>query len=163
MAATAASVGQGGMPDLFRIYAGLDSGRVLVLGSPGTGKSAAAILTVLDALKQRQRLDDLQRAQVPVPVILTAQGWDPYRHRLDEWLAARLNAEYAFLRSGFYGPNVAARLVESGLVALVLDGFDEIADDLRSVALRALDEQATGPRLSTGRHTPLVLQPGLVV
>ncbi|MBE1488430.1 NACHT domain-containing protein [Plantactinospora soyae] len=142
-AATPDTVMQGDIPDIFRLYGGLDSGRVLLLGDPGTGKSAAAILTVLNALKQRQHLDEPQRARVPVPVLLTAQGWDPRRQRLHEWLVIRLNAEYAFLRSGMYGQNAATRLVESGLVALVLDGFDEIADELRPVALRALDEQAT--------------------
>jgi hypothetical protein len=43
----------GRIGDLFAVYAGLDSGRLIVLGDAGTGKSAAAILTVLDALNHR--------------------------------------------------------------------------------------------------------------
>lgn len=140
---TAATVDTGGLRDLFGVYGGLDSGRVIVLGGAGTGKSTAAILTVLDALDHRQGLADAQRAQVPVPVLLTAHGWDPHHQRLGEWLAARLDTEYPFLRSESYGREAAVRLVESGRVALVLDGFDEIAEDLRPVAICALDEQAT--------------------
>jgi hypothetical protein len=115
---------------------------LIVLGDAGTGKSAAAILTVIDALNHRQGLDDARRARVPVLVLLTAHGWDPRHQRLDEWLAARLNADYPFLRSDAYGRHVAARLVEGGRVALVLDGFDEVAEELRPAAIRALDQQA---------------------
>src|SRR5215475_9793066 len=67
--ATMATVDNGGIGDLFRVYAGLDSGRVIVLGDPGTGKSAAAILTVLDALRHRQGLHSAGQARVPVPVL----------------------------------------------------------------------------------------------
>lgn len=141
-AATLATVDGGGLGDLFGVLGGLDSGRVIVLGDAGTGKSAAAILTMLDALKHRQGLDDAQRPRVPVPVLLTAHGWDPRHQRLDQWLAARLDAEYPFLRSDIYGRNAATRLVDDGRVALVLDGFDEIADKLRPAAIRALDQQA---------------------
>ena len=42
----------GGLRDLFGLYAGLDSGRLLITGPPGSGKSSAAILLVLDALAQ---------------------------------------------------------------------------------------------------------------
>jgi len=139
---TVTMVDCGGIGDLFGLYAGLDSGRVIVLGEAGTGKSAAAILTMLDALRHRQGLDDAQRVLVPVPVLLTAHGWDPRRQRLGEWLAAQLNAEYPFLRSEAYGPHAAARLVDGGRVALVLDGLDEIADALRPAAICALDQQA---------------------
>jgi hypothetical protein len=142
-AATLATVGDGGLRDLVAVYGGLDSGRVILLGGAGTGKSAAAILTVLDALDHRQGLDDVTRAQVPVPVLLTAHGWDPRDQRLGDWLAARLYAEYPFLQSDSYGRDVADRLVRGGRIALVLDGFDEIADEIRPIAIRALDQQAT--------------------
>jgi hypothetical protein len=142
-AATLATVDDGGLQDLAAVYGGLDSGRVILLGDAGTGKSAAAILTLLDALDHRQNLDAAQRAQTPVPVLLTAHGWDPHRQRLGEWLAVRLEAEYPFLRSDAHGHHTAARLVHGGRVALILDGFDEIADDLRPAAIGAMDQQAT--------------------
>ncbi|GII65081.1 NACHT domain-containing protein [Sphaerisporangium krabiense] len=142
-AATTATLAEGGIADLFGVYAGLESGRLIVLGGAGRGKSAVAILTVLDALKHRQALDVTRRARVPVPVLLTAHDWNPRQQRLDEWLIARLTTEYPFLRSAAYGRHAAARMVQGGQVALVLDGFDEIADDLRPVAIRALDQHIT--------------------
>ncbi len=155
-AATLATVSDGGLRDLFGIYGGLDSGRLIVVGGAGTGKSAAAVLAVLDAVIHRRGLADGQRAQVPVPVLLTAHGWDPHHQRLGEWLAARLDTEYPFLRSESYGRDAAARLVDSGRVALVLDGFDEIADDLRPVTIRALDQQATFRLIVLTRTNELV-------
>jgi len=142
-AVTAAALGDGGIRDLIGIYGALGSGRIIVMGGPGSGKSGAAILALLDALKHRQGLDEVQRAQVPVPVLLTAFGWDPRHQRLSDWLAAQLNAEYPLLCSDSYGRNAANRLIDDGLVALMLDGFDEIAHDMRPVALKALDQQAT--------------------
>jgi hypothetical protein len=133
-AATLATVDDGGIGDLFRVGLGPSD----PLGRCGTGKSAAAILTVLAAVRHRGDLDDARRARVPVPVLLTAHGWEPPRHQqLGEWLAAQLDAEYPFLRSDAYGRHTAARLVAEGRVALVLDGFDEIADELRPAAVLA--------------------------
>src|SRR5262249_57247098 len=77
-AVTVATVDDGGIGDLFAVYAGLNSGRV---------------------------------------ILLTAHGWDPRHQRLGEWLAAKLNAEYQFLRSDTYGHHAAARLVEGKRVA----------------------------------------------
>ncbi|BCB75853.1 NACHT domain-containing protein [Phytohabitans flavus] len=142
--ATADTVRAGGLPELFAVYAGIASGRTTVLGGPGAGKSAAAILTVLEALVHRAALAPAERAAVPVPVLVTPQGWDPEREPLDAWLAARIASDFRFLRAPKYGPDVARRLVEERRVALFLDGFDELAAPVRPAALEALDAQATG-------------------
>jgi hypothetical protein len=141
--ATSASLSGGHLGELLGVVGSLDSGRVIVTGGAGTGKSAAAILTMLDTLNYRKGLDETLRARVPVPVLLTALGWDPRRQQLSAWLADRLNTEYPFLRAEAYGRNTARNLVDSGQIALILDGFDEIPEELRSPALRALDQQAT--------------------
>lgn len=80
----AKAVRAGGLKDLAGVYGGIRSGRVVILGAPGTGKSAAAILALLDVLAHRDSLNEAQRAEVPVPVLLTAHDWDPHHHRLDE-------------------------------------------------------------------------------
>jgi hypothetical protein len=73
--------------------------------------------------------------------MLTLQGWDPSTHRVGDWLAARLQETYP-LFAGKGGRAEAAGLVDAGRVAVILDGLDEIAEDLRPVALRALSQQA---------------------
>jgi hypothetical protein len=144
---TAGQVRDGGLAELFGVYGGLDSGRLLVLGGAGAGKSSAAIMLVLDALAHRAGLADRERAATPVPVLLTVHGWDPAHRSVVDWLAERLATDYPFLGSADHGPEATAGLVRQARVALLLDGLDELPESLRPVALRALDEQATTLRL----------------
>jgi hypothetical protein len=60
-----------------------------------------------------------------------------------QWVASRLSSDYPFLKAREFGRHAAARLVDNGLVSVILDGLDEMPQDLRPVALRALDEQAS--------------------
>ncbi|MFI1018624.1 NACHT domain-containing protein [Streptomyces sp. NPDC020965] len=132
------------MADLLDVYAGSRSGRLIVLGSAGSGKSAAAILTVLNALKRRCALaHEDERAHFPVPVLLTITGWEHDRQHLKDWLVDQLETRYAFLRRRAFGRDAARRLVEDGRIALFLDGFDEMAPPLGKAALEAIDHSAT--------------------
>ncbi|MGH3550060.1 MAG: hypothetical protein ACRDQU_18510 [Pseudonocardiaceae bacterium] len=134
----------GALKDLLGVYGGLGSGRLVILGGPGSGKSGAAILLLLDALKHRASTGTPEeQAQVPVPVYFTAHGWDPNSERLTDWLSGRLLRNNDFLRAPEYGSDAAVRLIEGGYVAVILDGLDELPEELRPVALRALDTQAT--------------------
>ena len=131
----------GRVQDLHAIYGGLGSGRLVIIGDPGAGKSGAAVLLVLAALGHRQQVPSQDRQLVPVPVLFTVQGWDPSTQRAGDWLAARLQETYP-LFAGKGGRAEAAELVKAGRIAVILDGLDEIAEDLRPVALRALSQQA---------------------
>ncbi|GHJ37100.1 hypothetical protein [Streptomyces sp. TS71-3] len=126
---------EGGIPELFSVYSRVASGRVVVLGAPGSGKSDAALLTVLRALEHRNALrDGTARAQCPVPVLLSIVGWDG--QGLTDWLAACLDDDYRL------GRRQAEELIEAGWISLFLDSFDEMADDLRAAALREIDRAA---------------------
>ncbi|HKR52554.1 MAG TPA: hypothetical protein VJT72_23845 [Pseudonocardiaceae bacterium] len=125
--------------ELFAVYGGIASGRVVVVGEPGAGKSGAAVLLVLDALAHRDSLDDTQRARVPVPVLFTAHGWDPTICSVQDWLSARLAADYPlFQHRG--GQEEAKALVNDGRIALILDGLDEMDAAARPAALQALSD-----------------------
>ncbi len=125
--------------ELFALYGGVASGRVVVVGEPGAGKSGAAVLLVLDALAHRDSLDGTQRARVPVPVLFTAQSWDPHTCSVQDWLSARLAADYPlFQHRG--GHDEAKALVNDGKIALILDGLDEMDAAARPAALRALSD-----------------------
>jgi hypothetical protein len=124
---------------LFAVYAGLASGRVVVVGGPGSGKSGSAILLLLDALEHREQLGDTERARVPVPVLFPVHGWDPASYSAQDWLAAQLAATYPlFQHRG--GPAEAAALVAAGAIALILDGLDEMDQTARPAALQALSD-----------------------
>lgn len=131
----------GQLQDLYAVYGGLGSGRVVLVGGAGSGKSGAAILLVLDALRHRAQVPAEDRPLIPVPVLVTVHGWDPGTERVGQWLAARLQQTYP-LFAGKRGLADAVELVRAAKVAVVLDGLDEISEDLRPAALRALSSQA---------------------
>lgn len=131
----------GALKDLLRVYGGLGSGRLVILGQLGAGKSAAGIRLLRDALAHRTIVKPT--GQAPVPVLITApQTWNPTAQPFAEWLAARLVRDYELLRAPQYGPDVAMRLIKGGHLAVILDGLDEMDDEQRSEALRALSMTA---------------------
>jgi hypothetical protein len=131
----------GRISDLHAVYGGLGSGRLVIAGAPGSGKSGAAVLLALAALEHREQVPDADRPQVPVPVMFTLQGWDPGMQSVQDWLTARLQQTYPLL-AGKTGIRKSAGLVTAGKVAVILDGLDEIHEQLRPAALRALSRQA---------------------
>ncbi|MGH3889367.1 MAG: hypothetical protein ACRDSZ_22880 [Pseudonocardiaceae bacterium] len=125
----------GGRAELFAVYTGIASGRMVVVGAPGSGKSATAVMLLLDALDHRDHVDATTR----VPVLFTTHGWDPTSCSVQDWLAARLTAEYPlFQHRG--GQAEAAAVVAAGAVALILDGLDELDPAWRAAALHALND-----------------------
>ena len=134
-------LGGGQLQDLHAVYGGLGSGRLVIIGEPGSGKTGAAVLLALAALEHRRRVPSQDRQLVPVPVIFTLHGWDPNTQRVGDWLATRLQETYP-LFGGKSGKAEATELMKAGRMAVILDGLDEIAEELRPVALRALSQQA---------------------
>ncbi|WP_307529787.1 hypothetical protein [Streptomyces umbrinus] len=149
------SVENGELESLCPIYEGLASGRVVILGRSGGGKSSAAIITLLNALRNRKNTTDAEeRAQTPVPVLLTCRDWEPNRVGLIEWLTRRLAADYHGLRARERNypalrarkrkkETLASQLVRSGRVTLFLDGLDELDPEFQAIALEEIDRQTT--------------------
>ena len=160
----------GGQTELLNVFAGLASGRIIIVGTPGSGKSTAAILLLLDVLKYREGLRSEEQALVPVPVLFTLRGWDPskhaqspprgpHRHRghvpsLLDWLDHELTRTYPFLRTR--GRAVRRRLITSNRLAFFLDGLDELPQELRAPVLATLGRQATFRLLVLSRSTEMV-------
>ena len=133
---------EGDLQDLHTVYGGLGSGRLVVVGAPGSGKSGAAVLLVLGALRYREQVHREDRPLVPVPVMCTFGGWDPAAQHVADWLAGQLRESFPFLtRKG--GTDDAAVLLAAGRVAVVIDGLDEMPAGHRRLAIQALNRQAT--------------------
>ncbi|MDQ0697481.1 transcriptional regulator with XRE-family HTH domain [Streptomyces sp. W4I9-2] len=125
----------GDLRSVAEAYRGIPSGRLVILGRAGSGKSIMAIRLVLDLLGGSG--PDRSRR---VPVIFGVGAWDATAVALRDWLVDLLLRDYPHLaRRTPGGSTLAAALVDAGLILPVLDGFDEIAEGLRQEALEALN------------------------
>lgn len=134
----------GDLTRIAEIYRGVPSGRLVVLGRAGSGKTVLTIRFVLDYLKKRTSAD-------PVPVIFSLGSWDPTAIPLRDWLIERLlRDDPGLVADAGDGSTLAAALVREGRVLPVLDGFDEIPEGLQGAALKAFNG-TTLPLLLTSR------------
>jgi hypothetical protein len=130
------------------VYARLPHGRLVLIGGPGAGKTAAMILLLLAALNRRASLAASdERERVPVPVWLTLGGWDPASVPLRDWAANVVGRDYPALLAPGWGPDVIGGLLRAGQLALFLDGLDELPAGMQPLALRRVDEEALGLRV----------------
>lgn len=110
--------------------------RLLVLGGPGSGKSAL-LMRLLQELAQPGNGG-------PVPVLFSLASWQPYDQGLKEWMAEQLRRNH---NVGLRHPasaesreiDRAEALVDRGLVLPLLDGFDEIPPALHAMALHEIN------------------------
>ena len=133
----------GQITDLHAVYGGLGSGRLVIAGEPGSGKTGTAVLLAVAALAHRQKVLTDDRPLVPVPVIFSMHGWDPATQLVQDWLAERLQKSYPPTGQPERGKAKIAALMAAGKIAVILDGLDEIPEAVRSLALSALSQQAT--------------------
>ncbi|MDH6579163.1 helix-turn-helix transcriptional regulator [Kitasatospora sp. MAP5-34] len=155
----------GDLRSVAEVYRRISSGRLVILGRAGSGKSILTIRFVLDFL-------EAQAVPDRVPVIFSLGSWDPTTTALRDWLIDRLLRDHPHLaRRSPSRSTLAAALVDADLVLPVLDGFDEIAEGLRREALEALNATSLPLVLTSRRgeyaeavqaaHAPLVWAAGI--
>ncbi|MFF8604586.1 NACHT domain-containing protein [Streptomyces sp. NPDC015346] len=127
----------GSFSDVVRLYEGLPHGRLVVLGDAGAGKSVLVLHLAAGLLARRGEGD-------PVPVVFPISSWDPREGTpLWWWAAGRLAQTHAGILAGegsgaSAARNTAHRLITSGRVLPILDGFDELPAATRAQALTQL-------------------------
>jgi NACHT domain len=126
--------------DLAIILTWVPTGRLVVLGEPGSGKTMLMIRLALDLLRDRAE-------SAPVPVIASLASWNPREQDLGKWLAAQLAIDHPMLAGpapkgpeGMGTANCAEALFLGGLIMPILDGLDEIPDALRGPAISRIND-----------------------
>ncbi|HEX5494908.1 MAG TPA: NACHT domain-containing protein, partial [Mycobacteriales bacterium] len=136
--------------DLVDVLGRVPTGRLLVLGEPGAGKTVLLVRVVLDLLSRR---DPGQ----PVPILLPLASWNPQREDLYTWIEHRLSTDNHALSAPLIKKPRTSRaraLLDAGFLLLVLDGLDEIPDRLRGAAIdRINDALPPGQRLIVAART----------
>ena len=127
--------GKGG--ELVDVLARVPTGRLVVLGEPGAGKTMLMVRLVLDLLARRA-------AGGPVPFLASVASWNPAEQDLRDWLAAQLLIDHPALAgpppAGMTESTQAAALLASGLILPVLDGLDEIPEQVRGPAISRIND-----------------------
>ena len=129
--------GEGG--DLAGVLMRVPTGRLMVLGDPGAGKTMLMVRLVLDLLARRTHGG-------PVPVLASLASWNPANQDLHGWLASQLVNDSPALaaalppgRGEVTGSCVAA-LLAAGLILPILDGLDEVPEALRGSAIVRIND-----------------------
>ena len=114
--------------ELVKVLAGVPTGRLIVLGEPGAGKTMLMVRLVLDLLARRAKGG-------PVPILASVASWNPADQDLRDWLGAQLQIDYPALAgpqpTDMTDQTQSAALLASGLILPVLDGLDEIPEGVR--------------------------------
>ncbi len=130
----------GGDKKLADVLAAVPTGRLVVLGEPGSGKTMLMVGLVLDLLRTSRR-----RKGEPIPVLAPLASWNPDRQDLHTWLGATLMTAYPDLAAapppGSAGNSRFEALVEAGLILPVLDGLDEVPESVRPVAITRINRE----------------------
>ncbi|MEU9445962.1 hypothetical protein AB0D42_34860 [Streptomyces sp. NPDC048304] len=126
----------GGLNELYEVYGGLASGRILLVGREAAGKTAALVLLLLKAIEYRREAKPENQRRIPVPVLLPLEGWDPRKESALDWAATQIARRYRVR-----GPEEARQLLKERRVALFLDGLDEVVGKLRGAMVRALGSE----------------------
>jgi GTPase SAR1 family protein len=131
----------GGGGELAAVLTRVPTGRLLVLGEPGAGKTMLMVRLVLDMLTTRE-------PGAAVPFLVPLASWNPGEESLRGWLASQLavgRPEMLDLAPGRTGQRINEALLDAGLILPVLDGLDELPQGVRESAIvRVNDELRAG-------------------
>ncbi|MEV6275194.1 NACHT domain-containing protein [Nocardia sp. NPDC051832] len=127
----------GQLEQIIDVFERVPSGRLVVLGKGGAGKTILASQFLLQSLERRAR-----GLGGPVPVLFALSSWDPETTSLRTWLEGQLGEIISpyLAADNAQGKSPAARLLENQRIILVLDGFDEILPASRQSAVERINE-----------------------
>jgi hypothetical protein len=122
--------------DLLRVLAQVPTGRLVVLGEPGSGKTMLMVRLLLDILARRKG--------GPVPILTSVASWNPAAQDLRSWITKQVTDDHPALENppsaDIAEPTLAAALLAAGLILPILDGLDEIPERVRGQAISQINK-----------------------
>ena len=103
-------------------------GTVALLGEGGSGKSTLLRLLQVEMLRRSKTA-----TSEPVPVVLTLSTWSDDDADFVDWFTLGIDHLYRIPQG------VAESMLADGRLTLLLDGFDELSQELREKALHGLE------------------------
>ena len=101
---------------------------LLILGGPGAGKTTLLLEYAADLLQQAD-----QDAAAPIPVVFHLSAWPAEEPPLEGWLVQELALRYGVSR------RLAVELVAHDLLAVLLDGLDEVPEARQEACVAAIN------------------------
>ncbi|WP_084792239.1 NACHT domain-containing protein [Actinopolyspora mortivallis] len=98
------------------------SGRLVILGRPGVGKTVLAVRLAVDLLRNiNVNKHEFHGTSGPrVPVLLQLGSWDPSETSLTEWMSREISKRFNL------SSKITLQLVSEGWITPILDGLDEM-------------------------------------
>lgn len=104
------------------------NGALLILGSPGAGKTFALLELARDLILRAERT-----VNHPIPVVFNLSSWQDSKQSITQWLVAELSVKYYIPRK------IGQRWVEDKKILPLLDGLDEVREGIQANCVEAIN------------------------
>ncbi|NER26848.1 MAG: NACHT domain-containing protein [Symploca sp. SIO1C4] len=101
---------------------------LLILGEPGSGKTITLLELARDLINRAER-----DVNLPMPVVLNLSSWKGGKQTIADWLIVELNNQYQVSK------DIGKVWVKEGKLLLLLDGLDEVRNNIRDNCTQALN------------------------
>lgn len=109
------------------------SGRLLILGEPGAGKTTTMLELARELVKKAKDVEE------PIPVLFDLSSWKGQDQKnsaqsIFAWLVKELQSKYKF------GENINKDLLTKRRILPMLDGLDEVKPEFQAACVKAINQ-----------------------